>query len=90
MNEELEKVIRSGVNEIFLTRQDKMSREEAIRAKSMEIAAIIIGETKDSRGPETADKAFIDYLPLANRIGRYISGNFEDRLRERLAETRRS
>jgi hypothetical protein len=90
MKEELEQVIKATVNEILMTMQDKMGKETAIRAKSMEIAAIILGETKHNHGPETVDKIFTDYFPLANRIRRYISGSFGDRFREHIADNQSS
>jgi hypothetical protein len=47
--------------------------EQELRAKALEIAALMLGPTAKSNTPLLREKILDDYLPLADLIARYIS-----------------
>jgi hypothetical protein len=50
-----------------------MTNEQEIRAKALEIAALMLGPTQKSRIDAMARKTLDEYLPLATLIGGYIA-----------------
>jgi hypothetical protein len=47
--------------------------EQEIRAKALEIAALMLGPTQKSHIDAMAKKTFDEYLPLAAFIGSYLA-----------------
>jgi hypothetical protein len=50
-----------------------MTNEQEIRAKALEIAALMLGPTQKLHIAAMAKKTFDEYLPLATYIGSYIA-----------------
>jgi hypothetical protein len=50
-----------------------MTNEQEIRAKSLEIAALILGPTQKSHIEAMVKKTVDEYLPLATFIGSFIA-----------------
>jgi hypothetical protein len=55
-----------------------MTREEEITAKSLEIAALMLGETMEGREEERSKEVLNGYLPLARLIYQRISSHLLD------------